>query len=56
MPGPPPLLPPGTQVSASSTSAYLQESFLKIIMNVMFYHTCIKYLIWYDGILLILPE
>lgn len=52
----PPLLPPGTQVSASSSSALTQESFLKIIMNVMFYRACVKYFIWYDGILRILPQ
>ena len=48
--------PPGTQVSASSSSALTQESFLKIIMNVMFYRACVKYFIWYDGILRILPQ
>ena len=52
----PPLLPPGTQVSASSSSGLTQESFLKIIMNVMFYRACVKYFIWYDGILRILPQ
>ena len=52
----PPLLPPGTQVSASSSSGLTQESFLKIIMNVMFYRACVKHFIWYDGILRILPQ